>query len=374
MKKRIIVVFGGRSSEHDISVITGVEALNAMPCKGYETIPIYIRDDIWYTGEKLFDMRAFKCFNPSAHERVVIVGKDMYKVHRHGKLSRKTSIDCALLALHGGSGENGELQGFFEALAIPYTSTNVRASVICIDKGLTKQALKGIGISVVEGKELSVRATSYEIDKVEAELEYPMIIKPIAGGSSIGISKARNREELYLSLEAGKVFGASVLVERMLSDCVELNIAAVMINNEVIISEIEKISTGNEFLTFDDKYMNGKQSCKIRREFPAKIDTKLKKEIIETTEIAYKKLDLFGVVRFDYLYSRERLYLNEINTIPGSLAHYLFSTIPHSYLLRDIIETAILRGSSTATTFPSEVLTHVDIGSGHGAKLKKQRT
>ncbi|MBO7156090.1 MAG: hypothetical protein J6V83_01665, partial [Clostridia bacterium] len=146
----VLAIFGGRSAEHDISVITAIEALNAMPFNGYRTYPAYMRDGVWYGGDKLYDLKNYTDFEPKKHKKIALIGKKLYE-ERRGKLKFITEVDCALLLTHGGEGEGGALQGFLEVSGIPYTSANAMECALTINKHLTKLALKNIGVHVVDG-------------------------------------------------------------------------------------------------------------------------------------------------------------------------------------------------------------------------------
>ncbi|MFA5449787.1 MAG: D-alanine--D-alanine ligase [Clostridia bacterium] len=364
MKKTILVIFGGNSTEHDISVITGVETLNAMPVKGYKAIPIYIKDGVWYTGNSLYEIKKFIHFAPAAATKVGLVFKELYTLGKRGKLIKIADVDCALLATHGGSGENGALQGFLEMSGVPYTSTGVKESAICMDKVVAKSALSSLGIKVVEGYEMRYPASEEKIEQLEKKLGYPIIIKPASQGSSIGITLAKSREELIKGLELAHFFDTRILAEKGLENFTEINSAAVMIGKELVLSEIEKPLTASDFLTYSDKYMgSAKGMAGGVREFPARVSRKIREKILETTKSVYEKLNLFGVVRIDYLVQGEDVYLNEINTIPGSLSHYLFPKIPHAELLKALTESAIQRGTEKVPRYVTSVLSN--IGSKH---------
>lgn len=365
MKTTVLVIFGGNSAEHDISVITGVETLNAMPVKGFKVIPTYLREGVFYTGDCLFDIKSFIQFTSKRLTKIAISGKAVYSDDGRGKLKKLADVDCALLGTHGGDGENGALQGFLEINGIPHTSASVRESAVCMDKILTKQALSALGVRVVEGYEVNNPANDKDIDALEKKLAYPIIVKPSSQGSSIGISIARNREELVKALSLASHFSKGILAEKALKDITEINSGAYSVNGSLVLSEIEKPLTASDFLTYGDKYMGGgKGMGGGRREFPAKTSEKTRTKILDTTSYVYKALGLFGVVRMDYLVQGEDVYLNEINTIPGSLAHYLFPGIAHSELLKSLVESAIARGVPEAPKYVTNVLSNI------GAKHK----
>lgn len=356
------VIFGGNSTEHDISVISGVEALNAMPVRGFRTIPLYLREGIWYTGRKLYDIRNYCAFRKEDHEIVRISGNFVWKKGKFGGWKEFFKLDCAVLATHGGEGENGSLQGFLEVNGIPYTSAGVRECAVCMDKLLAKSALSDMGIPVVEGEGVPLPAGENSLDRLEESLGYPMIIKPCSQGSSIGITVAENRAQLEEGMRIAEKFDTTALVERALTDFVELNVAAISMNGEILLSEIEKPLTAGDFLSFKDKYMGGSKGGEISgREFPAKISKETRNQILKIAKTVYRNLNLFGAVRMDFMWNKEGVYLNEINTIPGSLAHYLFIQFPYQSLLRTMVEEGMKRGTKKAPNFPSEVLSRISL-------------
>lgn len=366
MKKTVIVLFGGNSCEHDISIITGVEALSAMPAKGYNCIPVYMTGGKWYTGAGLFEIKNYIHFTPVKYSEVRLSGSTLYTVGKRGKLNKYADVDCALLATHGGDGEDGTLQGFLEENGVPHTSAGVAQSAVCMDKTLTKAVLKDIGINVVES--ITIDLQNYTADDIAAaaeKLKYPLIVKPASLGSSIGISIAKNEKELFNGLNIAAEFCGKAVLEKALQGFTEVNNAAVYINGRILLSEIEKPLTASEFLTYGDKYMGGgKGMGGGMREFPAKLPDDIRNEILAATEKAYKSLGLFGVVRIDYLIADGSVYLNEINTVPGSLAHYLFPKLTQKELLTSLIEESLKRGKIREVKYRTKVLENI------GAKHK----
>lgn len=356
MNRNIMVVFGGNSTEHDISVITAVEALHAMPIKGYTVLPVYIRDGKWYTGSRLHDIKAYIDFSERGLTEVRLLGSTLYKKGFGGRYSEFSDVDCAVLTTHGGDGENGSIQGLLECNAVPYTSPDVRVSALCMDKHLTKLAVNALGIDTVEGREVLLPHCPEVVSEIEEEFSYPVMVKPASQGSSIGLTYAKNRGQLEEGLILAKYFGTRALVEKGLSNFVELNVAVATINNNIMVSEVERPISHSEFLTYNDKYMNGgKGMSDLKREFPAKIPPELAKEIRQKAETVYRHLGMSGVVRMDFM-KTDKAYLNEINTIPGSLSHYLFPELTYTDLLKGLIETAITRGAGRKVEYRTDVL------------------
>ncbi|MCL2631054.1 MAG: ATP-grasp domain-containing protein [Firmicutes bacterium] len=352
--KNILVIFGGDSSEHDISVITGVHTLNAMPAKGYRAIPLYLRDGVFYTGGALFDINAYIDFSEKSVSRAVLNGKELF-VFKRNKLKKSLDIDGALLATHGGAGENGALQGFLEINGIPFSSSGVLESAICMNKIVTKTLLNEMGINTVEGKGFNYPFHESDITYIEDTLKYPVVIKPCSQGSSIGVAFVKDREELLSAVEVASAFDAKILVEKAVENFTEINSAVALINGEIVLSELEKPVSLSKVLSYQDKYMSGGMGSG-EREFPAKIENGIREKILKTTKRVYEELNLFGAVRMDYFVAEGKIYLNEINTIPGSLAHYLFPDYAHSEFLKRIINSAIARGIQKAPAFKTGVL------------------
>ena len=352
--KKIIAIFGCESSERDVSVISAVEALNACPYGEYKVYPAYVNGGVWYSGDSMLDINTFIDFDEKKHKKVALIGKSLY-YEKRGKWKFLDAIDGALLLTHGGQGESGELQGFLEISGIPYTSCDTQSSAICMDKYLLKLALKDLKINVVKG--VVVTDDSEEsLLEIEKKVGYPVFVKPNAQGSSIGVGVARDGVELKERLAVAFEYDKRALVEKFISGATEYNCAVIKTGDVVLVSEIEKPISSGEFLTFGDKYLDfSKSACLCKREFPAKINEKLREEIRSVSEKVYTKLGLFGIVRFDFMYDG-KLYLNEVNAIPGSLAHYLFPALSYTDFLKILIDEGIERGIKKYGEYESGVL------------------
>lgn len=342
--KTIGIFYGGRSYEHDISIITAIQAMTYIDSKKYRMIPVYMKD-----GELLGVKR------PKEFKSYLNAGKTIkYRLTDGGIIHglTYTKLDCALIAAHGGEGENGILQGLLEYYRIPHTGPSAAMSAIGMDKWVSKAVFKILGAETVPG------ALGDEPDKIES-LGYPLIVKPLTLGSSIGIEMAHNGAELIKAVETAKMFDSNVIIEKAISERIELNCAAISCRGKIIISAIEKPVTWKEFLTFNEKY-NSTGKIRAEKELPAKIPEELENKVKQTTAMLYAKMRLSGVVRADYLYSLkdEVLYINEINTIPGSFAYYLFSEIGLTFtkLLDVMIGEAIAQGVMKNIEFKTEVL------------------
>ena len=371
MKLNIAVLFGHRSCEHDISIITACQAIKNLDSKKYNIIPIYItKDNKYITGESLKHISNYP--NYVKGKEIVFLANSNY-VYLKGKfgLVRHKRIDCALFCFHGKYGENGAMQGLFELNNIPYTSTGLVGSINGTSKTLFKEILKGINVPNIKGVE--IKDNEYFLDKnkcvrkIIKTLNLPVIIKPNELGSSIGISVASNEIELNSALKLAFDLGNSALVEKYISDFKEVNIAILFDGEKYIFSDIEEVVKSDKILSFENKYISGskKSTNLVATYFGGNFKADLNEMEIEkikkyTLKVALK-LNLRGVVRFDYIICEKKIYLNEINTIPGSLANYLFKNkgINYKNLLDILINSAIIENSKNnnyVTYFESSVL------------------
>lgn len=367
MKKKVALFFGGRSLESDISVITALQALSALDSREYEAEPVFMTDGKMFV-DGVDKLSAFKNFDESQHRQAHLIQGGLYELRR-GKLKRKFSPDVALICCHGGEGEGGILQAMLEYNGIKYTSCSPLASALLLDKTACKRAFENMLLGVLPHSEAlrSDFETAREdaLDALE-QLKYPMIVKPSRLGSSIGISAAHNREELAEALEIAFKFDCRADVEHMLTDCVEVNCAAMRDGDKILVSETERPLTSNAFLTFEDKYLAGGKMSEGGHMIPAGLGaTELLVKAI--TESVYRELDLDGVIRADYLVDATgKIFINEINTVPGSLAFYLFKDMSQREFLSKLIENASLKRYEPPKKFKTEILSRVS-----GSKMIK---
>ncbi|MEG2453592.1 MAG: D-alanine--D-alanine ligase [Clostridia bacterium] len=267
-------------------------------------------------------------------------------------LMRKFKPEVALVCCHGGEGENGALQGVLESNCVPYTSAGIMSSAVGMDKIVSKELFQGLLLNTVE--EISVNRADFKYNRdklmlhIETFLDYPIIVKPASLGSSIGIQRANSREELVNAIEVACAFDSRVIAERALTNYIELNCAVVSDGKQIIVSEVERPISWSDYLSFEDKYMNGcgKGMSECKRQLPAEIPQELYENVQAMSARVYSEMCLSGVVRIDYLLSEnDKLYINEVNTIPGSLAFYLFEPkgISYTALLDMIIDGALYK-------------------------------
>lgn len=379
----VAVFFGGKTVEHDVSVVTAQQLIQNMDKTKYRPVPVYItRDGDWFSGEKLNKIEAFKNFDKGAPDvkRVYLPANTrtkqlyLFKPEKQGMFKKENNvympIDCAIIAMHGLNGEDGTIQGLLELADIPYTSSGVLGSASGMDKILMKAVFKGAGFPTLpytyfDRDEFNLNPQEI-LDKCENALTYPMFVKPSNLGSSIGISKAHNREELKKAIEIAREYDRRILVEKGVDSPKEINCSALGYGSSVKASVCEMPHNSDEFLTFSDKYLNGSKTQAgmeaLSRRIPAPISKELTKRIEDMTIDAFKLMDCKGVVRIDYMLDEnDELYINEINTIPGSFAFYLWEPLGLNYTalideLIDIASKAHKDKKSNNFAFDSEII------------------
>lgn len=357
-KIRVGVFYGGRSVEHEVSVISALQVMHALDRSKYEVIPIYMsKKEMWYTGQPLLEINSYQDMETllARCERVVIansVGEKQLLKYPPGLWGKKVvgSIDVAFPVIHGTNGEDGTLQGFLESIDIPYVGSNVTASALGMDKIMTKKVLAGFGLPVLDfhwfyAKEWLVKSDEV-MDEIEKRFSYPLIVKPANLGSSIGVSRADNRQELYQAVDLAARFAPRILVEEMITKVREINCSVLGDYEKVTPSVLEEPVSSQEILTYQDKYLSGglKGMGGAQRRLPAELSeekTALIKRLACETFLA---LGCSGVARVDFLLDEEKdlVYVNEINTIPGSLSFYLWEAAGLSFqeLLDELIRLA----------------------------------
>ena len=338
MKKNIAVFFGGRSVEHEISVITAYQAFLNLDGEKYNPVPIYISGaGTWHTGENILSLKEFERGGLEKRFPQVFLAAGspiLYGVKRAGKkIKPLITLDAALLCVHGVNGEDGSLAGLLQLCGVPHTACGMFAAGAAMDKAAAKLIFRAAGLRVLKhvwfySSEFKGAPLAF-IMKAEREIGYPMIVKPANLGSSIGIKVCGNRDELNCAVETAAAFDVKVVIEKALADFYEINCSALGFQGDVRVSQCERPVTWREILSFEDKYMGagnkaGMESCK--RELPADIPKTLSDKIRSYTLKAFRALDCKGVVRIDYLVDKKTntVYINEVNTIPGSLSFYLW--------------------------------------------------
>lgn len=357
MKMNLAVFFGCASVEHEISVISAVQAMGFMDTEKYNIIPVYVsKKREMFTGDTLKDIEEFKNLSGLLKKCVKVTflttpeGVKMLPEKRGCfKLKNAVSIDFAFPIVHGTNCEDGTVEGFIETLGIPYAECNVVSSAVGMDKILFKDICRSKGFPVIDGFGFTAREFSENrkdvLDRIESELGYPVIIKPANLGSSIGISKASDRAALEEKITLACSFAPRILAEKAIVNLREINCSVLGDGNSCKASVCEEPVMSDEILSFSDKYESNSSSkgmASLSRIIPAKIPDEKTKEIQDISERLFKYLDCCGVVRIDFIIDEGdggKVYINEINTIPGSLAFYLWkeSGIEYGELLDRII-------------------------------------
>ncbi|MBQ3484065.1 MAG: D-alanine--D-alanine ligase [Clostridia bacterium] len=398
-KTQLGVIFGSRSCEREVAIISAVQLMNHVDPEKYDVIPVYISEQgVWYTGEALRNIKTYTPFNPDAKgvEAValdVTAGSGALIANRPGKglFGHPTQVvvarlEVCVIVMHGLNGEDGTLQGMLELANLPYTSTGVAGSAIGMDKIMMKQFFRGAGTlpclpDCWFTRSMFAADREAVLDQVEKELGYPVFVKPANLGSSIGVSRANDREGLIDSLELAFDYDRRVLVEKGLDKPIELNCSVLGYDDDVEASPIEMPISGEEFLDFKEKYLaNGgsKGMASLHRVLPAPIEDSLRDEIQALSCQIFRMLDCKGVVRIDYMFDRatEKVYITEINTIPGSLAFYLWENkgVKYSQMIDRLVKAAVRAHEDRNMrnyAYTSDILKGVSLGGAKGTKGAK---
>lgn len=397
MKINVAVLFGGKSVEHEVSVISALQAMQNMNKDKYQLYPVYItkKNELYY-GEDLDKIDEYKniprLLEKSTKINIVTDGDKTYLLPQQQKLFSKQKpiavIDVAFPIVHGTNVEDGALQGFIKTLNLPFVGCDVLASAICMDKYAMKVMLRDAGFPVLDG--LCFTVTDYKnsdviIEKTEKKFGYPVVVKPVNLGSSVGISKADNKAEFEDALELAFTFADKILVEPAVVNLKEINCSVVGDYTEAEASELEEPVSADKILSYKDKYLDGgkktggsKGMTSLKRKIPADIPAETSTEIKKIAVEAFKYLDCNGVVRIDYLMNSKtgEFWINEFNTIPGSLAFYLWEPlgIKYSELLDRLISLALKRQRNREEitySFDTNILSSGALGGAKGSKGSK---
>lgn len=339
-KTTVGVIFGGRSVEHDVSIITANQVMRAFDQALYDVVPVYIsRDGRWYTGAPLLELKNYDSEIISHKDVVPAVLSPATQQHGlivnpvSGRLSRSAvlRLDVVFPAMHGTHGEDGTLQGLLELADIPYVGCGVLASAVANDKITTKALLRQHDIPVVDGISFSRAEWLTDSDAVLARitdaLAFPVFVKPATTGSSIGIGRAADLTLLRASIDIAAHFDRRVLVEAAVTGGIEVNCAVLGGDKDLRASVLEQPVSWEEFLTYDEKYLRGGEGMKsAERIIPAPLSPALTAQVQDYALRAFRAIDGHGTARIDFLArpASGEIWLNEINAMPGSLAFYLW--------------------------------------------------
>lgn len=394
MKTRVAMMFGGKSVEHEVSVISGIQAILSMDTDKYEVIPVYMtKKNEMYIGEDIGNIEAYKDINGllSRSQRVIMINENGrvklmgFPLKKFGR-NTEVEIDIAFPVVHGTNVEDGAFQGYLKTMGIPFVGCDVTASAIGMDKYIMKAVLKEGNVPVLDARLYTLahyREVNSLLDDVENSIGYPVIVKPVNLGSSVGISVAKNRTELTASIDDAFRYATKVLVEHAITNLREINCSVLGDENDAIASECEEPLHTEDILSYEDKYVSNSKSggskgmASVSRKIPAEISEEFREEIREMAVKSFKLLGCNGVARIDFMIDEDsgKLYFNEINTIPGSLAFYLWEPVgvPYKELLTRMIELCLKRARTEdglTFTFDTNILNSASFGgSKGGAKL-----
>ena len=362
MKIKIGVIYGGETVEHDVSVISALQAMNNLNEDKYDIVPIYIsKDRIWYTGHMLRDIEFYKEFEDEKKyaTKVMLYKKGKtFLLQRTTGLFRKdiTDLDVILPVVHGNNVEDGSLAGLLDSIGIPYVGSHVLGGALGQDKVVMKQVMESVNLPIVPYTwfyDSEYLDNKENILKEIKKIGYPVIVKPATLGSSIGIEVAKNEKDIESKIEDAMEYDTKIVVEKVIESLTEVN-ASVLGNYEYQkVSPLEEVMGEDEILSFADKYLGNAKSkgtaskgmASTSRIVPARIPEKLTKEIQDTAKQVFKVLNLSGVCRVDFLIDNKenKFYVNEPNTCPGSLSFYLWKEagMKYSELLDEMISIAI---------------------------------
>lgn len=369
MKIKVGVIFGGESVEHEVSIITAIQAMNKMDEEKYDIVPIYItKDREWYTGEMLRDIDVYQDMQLIKRygTNVVLYYKNgSYVLQKKNGLFKSivSELDIAFPIVHGTNVEDGVLQGYLQTIGIPYVGPGVYAGVAGQDKTIMKDIWKSSNLPMtnyVWFYDVDYRENQEETLKKALKLKFPLIVKPASTGSSVGIGFCDNEEELKTAIDEAIQYDSKVLVEEVVQNLKEVNIAVMGNYEHQKVSEIEEVLSADKFLTYADKYIGSskgklkggvksrtksKGMASTNRKLPAELDDKMRAEIEQIAKEAFKALGTSGNTRIDFLVDEKsgKVYINEINSIPGSLAYYLWEAkdIPFTKVLDEMINIGI---------------------------------
>jgi len=397
-KIQLGVIFGSRSCEREVAIISAVQLMNNVDTEKYDVIPVYISEQgMWYTGEALRKIETYKNFNPDGKgiEQVhldVTAGSGALLATRPGKgLFGKPEqvvaarVEVFVVVMHGLNGEDGTLQGMLELANVPYTSTGVAGSAVGMDKIMMKQFFRGADLPILPDswytRSMWEKDRAAILEDVENKLGYPVFVKPANLGSSIGVSRADDREGLEDSLDLAFDYDRRVLVEKGLDKPIELNCSVLGYDDDVEASPIEMPISAEKFLDFKEKYLasgGSKGMASLHRILPAPIPEELKERIRALSCDIFRMMDCKGVVRIDYMWDRnsDEIYITEINTIPGSLAFYLWENagLKYSRMIDKLVACAQRAHEDKNLrnyAFTSDILKSVSLGGAKGTKGAK---
>lgn len=398
LKTNVAVFFGCRSVEHEVSIISAVQAMNSMDRQKYEITPVYVtKEGEMYTGENLFTIENYRDLQTlyKNSKKVYFTNENgavFMKYQKQGMFNsaKPVKIDVAFPIVHGTNCEDGTIQGFFEYLNLPYVGCDIISSAVGMDKAVFKDVLKNAGLPVLDC--ICIRAREYMTDKanltkkITEKIGFPLIVKPVNLGSSVGITKVNTADSLDEAIMLGFSFSDRILIEHAITDLREINCSVLGDADSCEASVCEEPFMNDEILSYEDKYLGGntkssgasKGMASLGRKIPADLSEEKSSEIRNLACKVFKAIGANGVVRIDFMIdtSTDTVYANEINTIPGSLAFYLWDAtgIKYPELLDKMIDLAFKRKrnrDNLTYTIDTNILSGVSFGTkgSKGAKM-----
>ena len=374
MKIKLGVIFGGKSVEHEISIITANQAINSINTEKYEIVPIYLsKNGVIYTGNDLLELSNFrdmdKLFKTLTQIMLVNDGKNVNLVRFPAKKFGNNiinTIDVAFPIMHGTNGEDGTIAGVMEMLGIPYIGPDILASATGMDKITARRILKQAGIPSLDfvsfySKEYNQRQDEI-IDEICEKIPFPVIVKAGNLGSSVGIKKAKDKNDLKEAIEYSMQFSDRIMIEKAITNLKEVNCSVIGEPTNCKASECEEPIGSDEILSYQDKYVSGNKTktgakgtgtgakqgmASLKRKLPAEISSEMKEKIQKLACDTFKVLGCNGVSRIDFLVDNDtnEVFVNEINTIPGALSYYLWEATDLKFTdeIDELVELAFKR-------------------------------
>ena len=389
----LAVFFGGRSVEHEVSVISALQAVACMDRERFNVIPVYItKSNDMYVGDAVGDIREYKNI-PSLlkkSKKVIMIndGRDVILTSYPRKLFGNTEIrvDVAFPIVHGTNVEDGVFQGYLKHMGVPFVGCDVMSSAVGMDKYVQKTVLKDNDIPVLDCLMYTLsdyRNVNKMVEEIEKNLGYPVIVKAANLGSSVGISVAKDKNALFAAIDDSFRYARKVIVEHAITNLREINCSVLGDENDAVASEIEEPFKSKDILSYKDKYQSGgkggsKGMASVSRQIPANVPPEMRERIRDLAVRSFKALGCSGVSRVDFMIDADKneLYFNEINTIPGSLAFYLWEPIgtPYKELLNKMVDLALKRAredEKLTFSFDTNLLSDNAFSGSKGAKGAK---
>lgn len=395
MKIKVGVIFGGTTVEHEVSIISAVQAMNHLNKEKYEIYPIYIsKDRTWYTGKMLSDIDMYRDFDTLKRyaKKVILYNRNgAFRLQSLGLFRTVIAdLDIVLPVVHGNNMEDGTIQGYLEMVGVPYVGSGVLGSSLGQDKVVMKQIFESLDLPIVPYVwffDNEYYQDRDEIIKKCKKLGFPLIVKPASLGSSVGITYVKNIEGLENAIEEAINYDTKIIVEKAVENLIEVNCSVLGNYQNQQASTLEEVMSTAEFLTYQDKYLGGGKSkaaikgskgmASTNRVIPARLDEKTTNKVKEIAKDVFRALNLSGVCRIDFLIDGKsnKIYINEPNTIPGSLSFYLWEATdkPYEQLLDEMITLAIKQYKQKhqkTYSFDTNILSNFSGSKGVKGKLK----